>query len=307
MSTPDTLDALRRANPRGRADFAPGVDVARDAARQIPATAGLEPAGRPGRPRRARRAGIAATAVTAVAVVAAVLVAASPGVPSASAAMQQAAATTAAAAADSGTATVRITHAGQPWAGKVVRWNGGDVAIVDDSSAARPRSREMRMVGGLVYGQQPDGTWLEMGGAENIDADSGTTPDEYLAAVREDASGATLRRFTEHMTDLTTGEGDDGATVFRGHVAAGQVARETGVKDGESLRVLPFGYIAHDEAADPASPLDVAVTVGGDDLVREIRVTWGAWTYTVTYAGLGTTPDLVAPAGARSLKEQRGL
>jgi len=74
--------------------------------------------------------------------------------------------------------------------------------------------------------------------------------------------------------------------------------------------VLPFGYVAHDEAADPASLLDAAVTVGPDGVVRRIAVTWGAgdsaWAYTVTYSGLGATPALEAPANARPLRERLG-
>ena len=43
-------------------------------------------------------------------------------------------------------------------------------------------------------------------------------------------------------------------------VAAGQIARETGFKEGEAIRVFSFGYVAHGAAADPASLLDTAVT-----------------------------------------------
>jgi hypothetical protein len=91
-------------------------------------------------------------------------------------------------------------------------------------------------------------------------------------------------------------------------VAAGLVARESGFKEGKSIRVLPFGYVAHDQAADPAASLHVAVTVSADGVVREITVTWGtgasAWTYRVTYSGLGATPAPVAPASARPLRDR---
>ncbi len=71
--------------------------------------------------------------------------------------------------------------------------------------------------------------------------------------------------------------------------------------------MFPFGYVAHDEAADPSAPLDTAVTVGVDGAVREIALTWGrgaAWTYTVTYSSLGTAAALVAPANARPLRQR---
>ena len=108
------------------------------------------------------------------------------------------------------------------------------------------------LVDGTMYGVDPDdGGWVVLGSPDSIDPDSGTTPDEYLAAVREDVGGATLRRITDGMTGLTTRQLDDGSTVYSGTVAAGLIARETGFKEGESIRVLPFGYVAHDEAAIP--------------------------------------------------------
>jgi hypothetical protein len=39
------------------------------------------------------------------------------------------------------------------------------------------------------------------------------------------------------------------------------IARETGFKRGQPIRVFPFGYVAHNEA-DPSAPLDTVVTVG---------------------------------------------
>ena len=159
-----------------------------------------------------------------------------------------------------------------------------------------------------MYGIDPeDGGWVEMGSPKSVDPDSGTTPGEYLAAVREDAGGVTLRRITEGMSGLTASPLDDGGTVYSGAVAAGLIARESGFKEGQAIRVLPFGYVAHDEAADPAALLNAAVTVGEDGIVREIAVAWGrlGWTYTVSYSGLGTTSAPAAPANARPLTRAR--
>jgi len=128
------------------------------------------------------------------------------------------------------------------------------------------------------------------------------SPAEYLAALRRDAGGETLRRIADGMTGSTTTALADGSTVYEGTVAARVIAGETGAKEGRTIRVLPFGYVAHDEAADPASLLDVAVTVGGDGRVRAIDVAWGTWSYRVAYSGLGTTPAPVAPADARPLR-----
>jgi hypothetical protein len=316
MSTSDSFEALRRANPRARVGFPGSVDAAAEAVyRRIQQEPVDGPAvrSRAARPRR-RLVGVSAAGaslVAAAAVAAFFTVGSSggPGVENAAAAVKKAAILTRASAELSGTATVRMTHDGRPWALKTVRWNGEDVAISDNSPGRSGKTGSgLLVVDGVLYGNDPeDGGWIEFGSPGSIDPDSGTTPGEYLAAVREDIGGPALRRITGGMTGLTTAEAADGSTVYSGTVRSGLIARETGFKEGQSIRVLPFGYVAHDQAADAAAPLDVAVTVGADGIVREIAVTWGTWTYTVTYSGLGSTPAPVAPANAKSLRELRSL
>jgi hypothetical protein len=77
-----------------------------------------------------------------------------------------------------------------------------------------------------------------------------------------------------------------------------------GLPDMEGVRhphIDPF----RQEAADPTAPLDIAVSVGADAVVREIALPWGpdAWRYVVTYSALGSTPGPVVPANAKSLRE----
>jgi hypothetical protein len=311
MTTSDSLQALRRANPRAQEGFAESVESAAHAVRaQLTATDA--PAARPrARKVRPRLLGLSAAAGLAVAAaVVALLTVASPaggpGVEDASAAVRAAAAVTADSAERSGTAVVRMTQGGEAWAGATIRWNGHDIAVAQDAPR-RPGKpgRPMLVVGGVLYGFEPGFGWVAFGDPASIDPDSGTTPAEYLAAVREDVGGATLGRILDGMTGLTAQELGNGATVYRGTVAAGLIAREPGVKDGQAIRVLPFGYVAHDQAADPDAQLDVAVTVGEDDVVRRIALTWGAWTYTVTYRDLGATPSPEAPENARPLSELR--
>jgi hypothetical protein len=304
--------ALRRANPRNRPGFARSVEAVEETVRSrldgleevVPETSFAR--------RRLVRVSAAGAAVAAVAAAALLTIGApgsGTGVEDATAAVRRAATLTAAAAERSGTARVRITHDGAAWAGATLRWNGEDVAISQDGRRRSKAGSEMRVVDGVLYGVEPRVGWVDMGSPSNIDPDSGTTPAEYLAATREDVGGATLRRITGAMTGLTTARPGDGSTVYRGAVPAGLIARESGFKDGEALRVFPFGYVANDEAADPAAPLDTALTVGPDGVVRRLAATWGtdasAWTYTVTYSGLGATPAPVAPANAKPLVKER--
>ena len=304
MNTSESFEALRRANPRTRAGFAESVEEAGERVR-AQTLAHPEVAVR----RRRLRVPVAGVALAAAATVAALFAFASSGGETATAAVEKAGSVTAVTADRSGTAVVRVTNGGEGWAGSTIRWSGADMSVVRDVSATSYRKvgDAFRVVSGTFYGLDPEGGWVDQGSPRNIDPDSGTTPAEYLAAVHDDIGGATLTRVTRAMTGLTTSHLADGSTVYRGHVRSGLVARETGFKEGAVLRVLPFGYVANDEAADPAALLDATVTVGPDGVVRGLVLSWGTWRYTVTYSDLGSTEAPVAPANARSLLTERGL
>jgi hypothetical protein len=312
MSRTESIEALRRANPRAKAGFAESVEAAAQAVRAQIASASEPPTFVPRR--RLMGPAVAGALVAAVAAIVTFLTIGptgdGSGVEDATAAVRKAANVTAASAQRSGTAVVRFTHGGKLWAGTTIRWNGADLALRSDAPTRRGKAgSELLVVDGIVYGADPEaGGWVMQGKPENIDPESGTTPDEYLAAVREDVGGVTLRRITGGMTGLTKRSLDDGSAVYSGTVAAGMIVRESGFKEGQTIRVFPFGYVAHDEAADPSAPLDTAVTVGADGTVREIAVRWGSgpstWTYTVAYSGLGATAAPIAPANARPLRER---
>ena len=310
MHTSQSIQALRRANPRARDGFASSVEAAAQAVRsQIDASTEEVAV------RHSSRRGLRVAAGTSLAAAAAAALfltvgqhGGSPGVASAAATVKKAVTVTAASAERSGTAVVRITHDGRLWAGTTIRWHGDDVAVRGDAPDRAGKVGSMLLVvNGTLYGTDPEveGGWLDMGNQASVDPDSGTTPAEYLAVVREDVGGVTLRRITKGMSELTSRELADGSIVYSGTVAAGLIVRETGFKEGQAIRVLPFGYVAHDEAVDPGAPLAAAVTVGAGGVVREIALSWGTWTYTVAYGRLGATPALAAPANARSLLRDR--
>jgi hypothetical protein len=320
MNASESLQALRRANPRTKAGFEQSVEAAADAVRTrmdaaavdlVAGAGGTEPGRRRSAPRR-RLAGVIAAGASVAVAVAAFLTIGSPGtgVANAAAAVRKAASTSAASAEHSGTAVVRVTHDGRLWTGATIRWHDQDLAVSQDAPRRPGKAgSKLLVVGGTLYGIDPlHGGWVKLGSPESIDPDSGTTPGEYLAAVREDVGGVTLHRIVDGMTGLTTRRLGDGSTVFSGTVPAGLIARETGQKEGQAIRVLPFGYVAHGEAANPAAALRAAVTVSADGVVREIAVSWGSgaseWTWTVAYSRLGATPAPVAPANARPLRDR---
>jgi hypothetical protein len=294
MNQTQSLEALRGANPRHRPDFA---EWAGD----------LSPSPESPKRRRWPMIGIPAAATVSAVVVTLVAVGSPVGplaVPPAEA-MQQAVHATAQAAASSGTVELEITQDGELWVGRTLRWNGSDLSVAN-SDPSRDSRKDLLVVDGMMYAPNPevaDG-WLELGPPESIDPDSGTTPDEYLAAIAEDVGGETIQRITAEMSGLTTIQGADGSTVYQGKVPAGSLARETGVKDGENLRVLPFGNVAHDDAADPANLIDISIAVGADGTIDEIHATWGggsSWSYRLSYRDLGSTAAIERPANVEEL------
>jgi hypothetical protein len=311
MTMSESLHALRKANPRTENGFdelvASVSATVRERMASSPAPRTTESRRRLGRVSLAGAALVAAAAVVAVSTVG--WPGGDRGVQNAAAAVKKAATLTSASAERSGVAVVRVTHDDQIWVGATIRWNGDDLSVSQDGPLpeGRPRPAGPRsalvVVRGTMYGVD-DGQWVVLGPTQSVDPDSGTTPDEYLLGVREDVGGATLRRVVDGMTGLTTSQLADGSVVYRGLAPAGLIARETGFKEGQSIRVLPFGYVAHGKAVDPSAPLDVAVTVR-DGVIRELAVSWApGWRYTVAYSGLGATPAPEAPANAKPLRRR---
>jgi hypothetical protein len=256
-----------------------------------------------------RLAGFAvAGAVLAAAIVAAFLTIGSPsGGPtqSAYAAVKQAGIVTAASARYSGSVTLRITHNGFLEGRMAVRWHDGDLST---SSQDQWHARsEDRFVGGMIYKRDATGTWVEAGRPDNTGRNSGTTPADYLSVVRADVGGDTLRSITKAMTKPTSQQSGDGSTVYKGSVPAGLIAPRTAFEDGQHIRFFPFGYQAQDEAANPDAPLNIAITVGADGIIRSLVVTWGtdasAWTYALRYKDLGSTAPIAAPENAKPLPQ----
>jgi hypothetical protein len=160
------------------------------------------------------------------------------------AAVKRAVTVTAASADRSGTAVVRITHDGELWAGTTIRWSDGDIAISSDTPGRSGRAgAEMRVVDGVLYGTDPvEGGWIEQGSPANIDPDSGTTPGEHLAAVREDVEGVTLRRLGENIAGKSAGYRplcSVVASVGPGHPRATEDTRATSSRISAAKSTFP--------------------------------------------------------------------
>ncbi|HZY27698.1 MAG TPA: hypothetical protein VFE49_05510 [Jiangellaceae bacterium] len=76
-----------------------------------------------------------------------------------------------------------------------------------------------------------------------------------------------------------------------------------------TIRVLPYGYVAHDDASNPAAPIEVRITMGADEAIQEIHATWGgasSWSYRLSFSGFGSTPAPTVPDNVESLCVLRG-
>jgi hypothetical protein len=243
--------------------------------------------------RRSRRFALGGALVAAAAAALALIMTLSPagggGVQSAQAAVEQAGAATAAAARHSGTVEVRMAHNGRPWSAETVHWNQGNASVVGSGVGSPGR---LLFVDGVLF-TKVAGSWaaVDKGGV------SGYMRQRYIAPALNGIAGNTFRHIVGGIQDLQIRHGQDGTTVFSGRESARLLTSDP--RTGERIRVLPFGFVAHGEAADPNALLRIAVTVGSDHLIQRIAVAWGAgasaWSYTVTYANLGNTLPISGP------------
>ena len=300
MSTSESFRAFR-ANPRNDATFPESVENVAGEVRARVATS-TDVASSP-RPRRRVLGASAAAAAVAAAGVAAFLTIGSPsGGPeasSATAAIERAATVAQPLPSSPALPVVRITHDGEPLGrqdGSVERRGRGHCR--EGAPVQARGAGEMRVVDEL-YGPDADGSWLMLGSPSNIDPDSGTTPAEYLAAVREDVGGA-LPRVARGAARRLTSRLADGSSVYTGTVPAGAIARRR-ASESQHIRVLPFGYVARDEAENPQALLDTEVTVGSGGVRPRDRRDLGTWRYTVAYDNLGAT---AADAGQRATAQR---
>ena len=300
MSTSESFEALRRSNPRSTAGFAQSVDAVRT---QIAVTEAA-----PRQPTPRRRVGLVRLAAVGVALTVAVGVAAvtvrspggGPGVEDAAAVVRKAATVTAAAAERSGTAVVRITHDGEPWAGiddSLERRR--PLGVTSDFAAigaagpgrelsARRRDALRRRRGSLGHPRRSPA---------NIDPgqwdDSGRVSSPRFARTSAARRLRRIRRPRERLHDdheaLETGRRSIAARSLRE-----LVARETGFKDGEAIRVLPVRLRRPRRGRESASALlDAALTVGADGVVREIARELGErGLHRDSYTRLGSAPRL---------------
>jgi hypothetical protein len=260
--------------------------------------------------RRSFRIAIPTLAVLAAATAAIVLgltvSAASPS--SAAAAAKRALAATA--AAPSGTMTTTVLHAGVTHTIDAARWNGSDIAF----SPGLGPIPQLLLIGGGMYVQTSDGTWLHYANASNV----GPKPLGGLEQLAQDnIAGTTPQQILALATGVQKTAQSDGTTVYTGTIlnssldpgsVPGNDAITSMILGAQKRTDMMFG-VGRNEGNAPGgqqSDLKLQMSVGGDGLVRQVSVTFqqtdtgspavdGTYTWSVTYSQLGNTPPITPP------------
>ena len=231
----------------------------------------------------------------------------------ASAAARRALAATA--ATPSGTMTTTVLHAGVSKTVEAARWNGHDIAY----SPGDGPIPQLLLVGGGVYVQTSDGTWLHYTNASNV-------PPKPVGGMEQLAQATIAATTPQQIIALATHvqktRQPDGTTVYTGTIPAssldpalvpgndaitnmilGAQKRTDGmVGVGKATQQTPGAQCCQQD-------LQLQMSVGSDGLVNKVSITFqqenanspaadGAYTWSVTYSQLGSTPPITPPTNS---------
>ncbi len=263
---------------------------------------------------RSLRLAIPTLSVLAAATVATVLgltlSAASPSGASAAAARALAAT----AAAPSGTMTTTVLHGGVARTIDVTRWNGHDIAF----SPGLGGIRQLLLIGGGMYVQTSDGTWLHYADASSV----GPKPLGGLMQLAQDnIGGTTAQQILALATHVQKTAQSDGSTVYTGTIPSSSIVAGNDPGNNAIISMIlgaqkrtdmMFGAGKGDGPDGQLNDLQLRMSVGGDGLVEQVSVTFqgqdagssagdGTYTWSVTYSQLGSTPPITAPLNSTNV------
>jgi hypothetical protein len=262
--------------------------------------------------RRSVRLGIPTLAAVAVATAAIVLgLTVSAAAPSgAAAAARRALAATA--ASPSGTMTTTVLHSGVTKTVEAARWNGHDIAY----SPGDGPIPQLLLVGGDIYVQTTDGTWLHYLNASDV-------PPKPVGGLAQLAQATIAATTPQQILALATGvqktAQPDGSTLYTGTIPASSLDPAL-VPGNDAITNMILGAQKRTDgmvgagkatAQTPGTPccqenLQLQMNVGSDGLVKQVSITFqqqnasspaldGPYTWSVTYSQLGNTPPITPP------------
>jgi hypothetical protein len=230
---------------------------------------------------------------------------------SASAAAKRALAATA--AAPSGTMTTTVLHAGVTRTIDSTRWNGHDLAF----STGFDQFPELLLIGGGMYVQTSDGTWLHYANASDV----GPKPLGGLTHLAHDSiAGTTAQQILALATGVQQTAQPDGTTVYTGTIPNSSINAGNDPGDNAIISMIlgaqkrtdmMFGAGPNhgDAPGGQQNDLQLEMSVGSDGLVTQVSVTFqqegtgsasvdGTYTWSVSYSQLGSTPPITAPTSS---------
>ena len=298
MPSSESLEDLRRANPRNQPGFAELVDEYEPLKAQIVATPIAAP--RRSKPRRLPRrrlirrligVSMAGAALTVAAMLGGVFLSGG-STDSAYAAAKKAVAVTSANAVNSGTIVTRLSRDGATVATETTSWNGSDISLKNVFDTAS----ELRLVGQDSYELRSDGRWT------HYDASALGLPaflKEMLASARVDVAGTTVRNIIDATSGLEQTENADGSTTYSGTANAdASIGVVIDTTTGSVLALVTRAIRPIANAKDRSTVVSVQLTVGSDGLISSLRVSFqsdGSWAQTSDYSELGSTAAITAP------------
>jgi len=214
------------------------------------------------------------------------------------------------AAAPSGTMTTTVLHAGVTQAVAAARWNGSDIAF----SPGPGPIQQVLLIGGGMYVQTSDGTWLHYANASDV----GPKPLGGLEQLaRDNIAGTTPQQILALATGVQKTAQPDGTTVYTGTIpnnsldpatVSGNDAITNMILGAQKRTAMMFGAGKGDAPGGQQTDLELQMNVGGDGLVKQVSVTFrqdagssavdGAYTWSVAYSQLGSTAPITAPASS---------
>lgn len=306
MTTDSSVRALRAAKPSSDPDEIGRYDIVRA---EI-LSSGVPPADPPRRTRRYAVSIAGATGLVASGLaIGLVVTGASP--PNAFAAAERALTVTT--SASSGTMTGTVSHDGSSYTLDTTEWNGSNIAYIPgERSELPPSEKELLVVGGNVFVEGSDGSWVQYEGTGSVGPKLGPV----LQLAEANVTGTTADDILSLATGLEETTGADGTTVYTGTIA--DEAGDAGAQptDDALMRILEDVRVGNEPGAPGGfhPDLQFQMTAGSDGLVQSMSITFrqqqtgsasgdGLYTWTTSYSGLGSTPPITAPSNSTPAPE----
>jgi hypothetical protein len=207
--------------------------------------------------------------------------------------------------------TTTVLHGGVTRTIDATRWNGRDIAF----SPGFGPIPQLLLIGGGMYLQTSDGTWLHYANASNV----GPKPLGGLTQLAQDnIAGTTPQQILALATHVQKTAQPDGTTIYTGTIPSSSInaGNDPGnnaiismILSAQKRTDMMFGAGKGDAPGGQLSDLQLQMSVGGDGLVKQVSVTFqgqdtgspaadSTYTWSVTYSQLGSTPPITAPSSS---------